>query len=818
MLTDRFAPFRRVMWRLARKPGYSTFVVFPLALALGANAAVFGMVRAILLEPLPFANADRLVTVDHVYPSLGHLKPGVSAPGFREYAEQAEVLSQMAVQAPWEANLVTAGGPYRVQAMKVSSHYFSVLGVAPAQGRLFHTDEDRPGVDRVVIVGDAMWRSHFGGASDLIGRRVRINREDYEVVGILPPAYVDVFNEHVQLWTPLALAQEDLADRHRSDEWLTSVARLAPGTSLAQARDRLGRLAEQIRARYPRAYPSDWTLNVDLLHDRVAGAVRPMLIALFGAVGLVLLIACANISGLQLVRTPPEAQERAVKMALGASSWDLIKDSIGEHAVLSSIAGVAGVMLAYVSLTMVAAYADGLPRARELRVDVGVVAFTAVLTVLCTLACGLLPAMQASGWWTTEWRSQQQRGHTYGRGVGVLRRTLIVAQVTAAVVLLAAAGLLVRSFERLSRVDAGFDPAGVITAQVMLPRVKGTDVPFRGPESAPESAAAFFDTLLERLSHVGGIDAVGLTSLVPLSGVGRTSSFLVRDQPTSADGRPHGDIRAVSGGYFAAMRIPILRGRVFNALDGPFAPLVCIVDEGLAARYWPGRDPVGQYLAFDAASGEPRWRTVVGVVRRVHHESLTAVPRDQVYVPFSHLPAREMALVARTEGNPAALVPEIRAILRSIDDDVPLDRVQTMEAVMTRWFERRQILMALMAGFSAIALLLSAIGLYCVLSQAIVQRTREIGVRIALGASPVRMFVGVLTEGVGLAIVGIALGLLAATSSARLLRSQLYAIQATDPVTLGGVALVLTTVALVTAYMPARRAARVDPVVLMRAD
>jgi predicted permease len=802
--------------RLLRTPGFTLVVLLTLALGIGANTAVFSAVDAVLLRPLPYREGARLVVVDHLYPSLDGLLAGVGAPTLADVQTRARVFQSTAVRTGWGPNLTGAGEPERLTGGRVSGAYFATLGVAPQLGRALRPDEDAPGRERVVVLSDACWRRRFGADPSVVGRTLTLDGEPHEVVGVMPPGFRDVQDRTVELWRPLALAAEDFADNLRTNEYLFMVARLRPGVTPDEGRAALRTLAGQLKSAYPDAYPPDWSLAATSLRDKGTGGIRPALLVLLAAVGCVLLIACANIAGLLLARAASRTRELALRTALGAGRAQLLRLYLAESLLLAVAGGALGVLVAALGVRLLGATGGDGVLAGEVRLDGSVLAFASAVTLATGLVFGVVPVFHRSTVALRDALAEGARGAAGDRRGQAARRVLVVAEVAVALVLLAGAGLLLKSFARVQGVDPGYQPRGVLTATLALPQ---------GKYDTPEKQRAFLDELLVRVRAIPGVTAAGAGTGVPFGPGGGTRSFNVEGHtPPAGQPAPWGDYRLVSPDYFNALRVSLRRGRVFTEQDGPDAPRVAVVDEELARRYWPGADPIGKRISYgavqDSVTGQqvPVWVEIVGVVAHVKSEGLDADPRVQVYRPIRQLPAGAPQLVVRTGGDPERLLAALRAAVHEVDPAQPVSQVATLDQLLDRSVGTRRLAVALLGTFAAIALVLASIGLYGLMSHAVEQRTREFGVRMALGAGRGRVLALVLRQGMGLALAGTGIGLAGAFALTRLLASQLYAVEATDPATFAGVVALLLTVALVALLVPAVRATGAEPLRALRQE
>jgi putative ABC transport system permease protein len=807
---DRFRQELRFAARsLARNPAFTAVAVLTLALGIGANTAIFSVVNAVLLRPLPVAEPSRLVTVFHFYPSLGNLEAGMAVPTFVEMGERARSFSGVATQTGWGVNAAGEGGgePERLTGALVTGGYFSTLGVPAAVGRaLLPADAEGDG-QRVVVLSDGLWRRRYGADPGVVGRTLRLNGEAYEVVGVMPAGFRDLFGADAELWGPLTFVPAQM--EARTSEFMSLVARLRPGVTPAEAGREMAAFAERLKADNPGAYPADWSLRTRGITEQLTGDLRPALMVLLGAVGFVLLIACANVANLLLARATARHREVAVRAALGAGRGTLVRQLLTESILLSLVGGVGALALAALGLKALAALQpDGIPRMDEVSIDGTVLLFTLAVAVLTGALFGLAPALKVSRADLQSTLRQGGRGAVGDAGGRRVGRALIVTEFALALMLLVGAGLLLRSFARLTQVDPGFDPANVLTAEVFLP-----------PAQYPSDTArvAFLEALEARLTAVPGVRSVGATTAIPFGG-GETRSFNVEGfQPGPDQPDPWGDYRVVTPGYREAMRIPLLRGRFFTAADRMGAPPVVVVDRDLAERYWPGADPIGKRVGFEAGDSI-RWMEVVGVVEHTAVEGLDAERRVQLYRPSLQSGPGFSVLAIRGAGDPERLTRAVRAAVRSLDPALPLSQVRTMDDRLAAAVGPRRFSMLLLAVFAGIALLLAAVGIYGVISFDVTRRTQEMGVRMALGAERGSVVRLVLRQGLRPALVGVAVGVAGALALTRLLRSQLYGVAATDPVTFAVVIGLLLGIAALATLLPARRATRVDPMVALRSE
>ena len=801
--------------RLAKSPAFTAIVVLTLALGIGANTAIFSAVNAVLLSPLPYRESDRLVTIEHLYPSLD-LEAPVSVPGFLDYKRQSRSFESMAVQTGWQANLTGVDEPVRIQGQRVTGEFFTTFQVPALLGRTLQPGEDVPGRDRVAVLSYDAWRRIFGGVPDIVGRSLSLNGESYEVVGVMPSGFRDFFNRNAELWAPLVFQPEQMTDENRTSEFLNLVARMRPNVPVEQAAGEVRTLAEQLKRDHEDSYPPDWTLLLTPLSVQATGQVRPALLVLLGAVGFVLLIACANVANLLLARAATRSKEIAVRTALGATRERLLKQLLTESLLVSLAGGAVGLLLAYAGVrTLAAADVGNLPRADEIGIDGTVMLFTLFVSVVAGVLFGLAPAIHTATPDLHGALKEGNRGTTADRGSQALRRSLVVTEVALALTLLTGAGLLLKSFARLQQVDPGFDPSSILTFNLALPQVRYPNDTVR---------TAFFDQVIPAIARVPGVLGAGGTSVMPFGGAWSTGSFDIEGyQPPEDRPGPWGDIRIVSPSFFETLRIPLLRGRYLTDEDREGTRMVAVIDQEFVRRYWPGENPLGKRFTFGPPDGvtdttQNEWIEVVGVVGHAAHEGLDADPRIQLYLSYRQAPLPFMAIAVRTQGNPDRYLNLVRDAVRSVDPDQPISGVAQMEELLSRSVGQRRLSMMLLSLFSGIALVLASVGIYGVMSYSVTQRARELGVRIALGADRGDVLRLVLRQGMGLAGLGIGIGLAAAFALTRLLESQLYGVTASDPATFLMVAVVLAATALLANLIPAIRATRLDPAVVLREE
>ena len=805
---------RQSFRRLRKQPGFTAVVLITLALGIGANTAIFSVVNTVLLRPLPYKQPGELITIQHHYPSID-LDAPVSAPGFRAYHDNTRIFDGVAVEASWSANLTGVGEPVRLRGGRVSGDYFRTMGVPAAIGRALLPEEDEPGRNHEVVISDGLWKRLFGAERSTVGRTISLNGECYTIVGVMPPSFHDFWSHDVEIWTPLALTPDNFVADNFTNEWLNLTARLKPGVTLDQATRDMHAFAEQLKRDNPGSFPDKWTLKVTSLDEITTGDIRPALLVLLGAVGFVLLIACANVANLLLARAAGRTKEVAIRTALGAERWNIIRQLLTESIVLSLIGGAIGLLLAYWSVrALVAVNPSNVPRVDELGLDANVLLFTVLVSVGTGVLFGVMPALQIS---KSDLQSTLREGGRSGagdRGGQRVRRVLVVAEVALALTLLVGAGLLVKSSARLSGVDPGFDPNDVLTFSLSLPEIE-----------YPSDTAinAFYGAVLPAIAQLPGVRAVGATSVMPFGGGWTTGSFNVEGYQPPPDGNgPWGDIRIISPGFLETLKVPVLAGHVFTEQEARNPRPVAVVDEEFVRRFYKSpSDAIGKRLwrGSPTPSDSTRYVTIVGVVGHTKHEGLAAEARVQLYLPYEQRGGMSrMDIAVRTTGDPARYASSIRGAVRSVDKDEPIANVRTLDDLVSSSMGQRRLSMTLLGVFAGIALLLASVGIYGVMAYSVVQRTREMGLRMALGAKQSDVLALVLRQGMSLVLAGVAIGVVCALAITRVMASQLYSVRPTDPVTFISVALLLATIALVATLLPAWRATLVDPTVALREE
>jgi len=814
-----------------RDRAFTLVAVLTLALGIGANSALFTIVNAVLLAPLPFHDPAQLVRVTTDFTGQRTRDAGLSIPELFDL-RRSGVFSEIAGVWPVSANLTETEEPERVETALVEATYFTMLGVRPGLGRLFTAADGQPGITEVAVISDALWRRRFGSDPGVLGRRIRVDNDRYTIIGVAPASFRHPgrgTETAVEVWAPAGWLASPFPTQpvRRAYVLQGGLARLAPGLTPPAAQARLDAIAADLRRQYPADYPAaaGWTWRVIALQDDLVGNVRPALLLLLGAVGFVLLIACANVASLLLARSAARQREVAVRRALGAGRGRLIQQLLTESVLLSALGGAAGLLIAVWGVeALVQLSPADLSRLHGIAVNGQVLAFTAVLAIVTGIAFGLAPALHGSRVDLNRVMRESTRGATASRPVARLRGALVVAEFALALVLLVGAALLVQSFWRLQGVDLGFRSQSVLTARLWLPQPND---PSSGPYFTHAARAAFYRRVLDRIAALPGVEVAGGVSALPLTGTRGRLSFRIDGRSPDAGDTPAAEAALATPGYFRALGIGLVAGRVFDDHDTADTPPVVVVSESLARRYFAGEDPIGKRIAPGGRVVAPNgpqpappinWLTIVGVVRDVRTSSVDSDPPAMVYRTVWQASNLNLSLAIRTNADAATLAEAIRREVKVVDRNEPVFAVKTMDEVVGSALAERRFSMLLLALFAGTALVLSAIGIYGVMAYFVSQRTQEIGIRIALGASSRDLLRLVLGEGVRLAAAGVALGLVGALALTRAVSSLLYRVDPRDPWTFAALAAALTVVALVACYLPARRAARVDPICALRGD
>ena len=802
------ADFRFALRLLRKSPGFTLIAVLTLALGIGANTAIFTVFDAILLKPLPFAKPEQLVRIYNSGPQLDDAP--ISPANFLDWQQQNRVFQEIAA---YTGNVFTMLGgevPERLTGARVSAGFFNLLGIQPSLGRSFRGEEDAYGRNQVVILSHQLWQKRFGGRNDVIGQSLTLNDKSLTIVGVMPADFTYP-DPQIQLWTPMAFSPAERVVRDTN--YLSVIGRLRDGVSLEQARAQMNLLARQIAAQHPELNAGD-ALKLVSLTEATVGEIRPILYVLLGAVGLVLLICCANVANLLLARAAQRQKEIAIRSAIGANQTQLVRLLLVESMLLAAIGGSLGCLLAFWGIDLlVALKPENLPRLDQVGIDWSVLLFTGGISLTTGLLFGLAPALQATHPQLNDMLKESDRSGTSGPARHRVRDLLVVAEVALSLVLLVAAGLLIRSFVKLLEVDPGFRPDHVLTVSIPLPAS-------RYPEAAQQ--AAFFQRLLESVRELPGVRAAGAVTDLPLFG-GSSTGFDLEGRPLAAPNeRPMTDFRSATPDYFRTMGIDLAAGRAFTTNDNADAPPVAVINETLAGRYFGKENPIGKRIGL---SRPIDWREIVGVVHDVRNYGLASEVKPECYLPYlQNAPdylagsASWMVMVVRTEADPLGYVTAIKEAVQKIDKDQPIASIKPMTAYLEQSVAQRRFNMLLLAIFAGLALLLAAVGIYGVISYSVAQRQREVGIRMALGARPGHVLLLIVRQGMRPALLGLVAGIFAAAVLTRYMRSLLFQVSTNDPLVFIGVALVLALVAAVACFLPARRAAHLDPVVTLRSE
>ncbi len=787
---------------LFKHPGFTAVAVLTLALGIGANSAIFSVVNAVLLRPLPYTQPAQLVRLYESLPGGG--EGSVSVPNLNDWREQNDVFTAIAAYEYSDFSLQHQDQPERVIGARVSPNLFEVLGVAPQQGRALAEGEDRAGNHRVVVLGHALWQRNFAGDPQAVGRQITLGGESYTVVGVMPESFEFPQFRTAQLWTPLVFPERMAASR--GSHAYNALGRLKDGVSLERAREQMTTIARRLEQQYPDAQAGRGIRLIELQEEVVQG-VRPALLMLLAAVGFVLLIACTNVANLLLARAATRRREIAIRTALGAGRLRLIRQFLTESVLLSLAGGALGLVLAQWGVDALASLAaESLPRVSGVGLDERVLGFTLLLSLVTGIGFGLAPALQISKADVQDALKEGGNAVNSPRGKR-LRAVLAVAEVASALVLLIGAGLLVKSFIQLQNVQTGLRPENVLTMRLTLPATK---------YDTNQKATDFHRQLLARVGALPGVEAVGEVNMLPVQSFGTNGTIQVEGQPPEPPERaPLVEFRAASPGYFGALGIPFVAGRNFEARDDENAPPVVVVNQTFAKRFFPNEEAVGKRIRM----GET-WMSIVGVVGDVKQGGLTRAVSPEMFAPYTRPlwpgMTQNMSLVVRAKGDPAALAPAIKREVLSVDPNQPVYSVYTMEQVLERSVSGRRLNMLLLTIFAVLAVTLAMIGIYSVMSYLVTQHTHEIGIRMALGAQPRDVLRLILGQGLWLALLGVVLGAVGALALTRLMSNLLFGVTATDPLTfVVGAALLLLT-ALLACYIPARRAMKVDPLIALR--
>jgi predicted permease len=805
--------------RLMKSPAFVGIAVLTLALAIGANTAVFSLVNALLIRPLPYRDAGRLILLVQHFKAQNLERIPVSPPEFVDYEQHNQGFENLGAFGYANLNLAAGDKPERVPGARLTAGIFPALGVQPVSGRTFSAEECTSGRDDVVVISERLWQRKFNRDPRIVGSKMELNGKAFTVVGVMPRNFdfpLQLFNlgaggqfgERADIWQPLVFTDKEMGQRGSRSYFI--LGRLKAGSSVASAQAEIETVSAQMRREHTNNYSQDNSFGADVLplQELSVASMRPALLILLGAVALVLLIACANLTTMLLARAAATEREMAIRVALGASPFQVLKQVLTESVILALLGGGAGVLLAVWGVDLLKAIgAQTVPRLHEVNIDLRVLLTTLAIAVATGIIFGIVPGLTSAKPELTESLKEGGRGSTAGRRRNRLRNGLVVAEVALALVLLTSAGLLIKSFVRLQNVNPGFNPRNVLTFEVTLPKV-------RYPES--KDWVRFSEEARRRIAELPGIQAVGVTTILPLAGTNSDSSFAIEGRPGGMNvPTPDEEKREVTSDYFRAIGTPLLKGRFFNEADNADSPLVIIVNDSFAKKFWPGEEAIGKRIVMGGMSPDPKWITIVGVVTDIRHAGLDVEPKPEMYIPFAQDPYYSMIFAVRSTQDPRTLASTVRSQIQAIDPGQPVANLRTFEQVIADSVAPRRLSVVLLVVFAVVAVLLAAVGIYGVMSFLVVQRTHEIGVRMALGAQRADVLRLVIGRAVKLIGVGAALGLTMALFSTRALQTLLYQVSAFDTLTFILVTFVLSLVALAASYVPAQRATRADPMIAL---
>jgi putative ABC transport system permease protein len=815
---EMFQDLRYGARMLLRQRAFTIAAVIALALGIGANTAVFSVVNAVLLRPLPYQNSGRMAMIWGNFLLLKMEQMSAKAAEYVDYRDQTQSFETVAAFNTNDFVLTGGSQPERVPGARVTANLFPMLGAKAAQGRLIASEENQPGRDNVVVLSHKFWQRRLGGEPNVIGRSVRLNDLNYTVIGVTPPGFEFPhpsfnFTGPAELWIPLAFTTEQVAQRQQQPWYLHVIALLKPDVTIEQARAEMTALGQRLERQYgyhggyrgPNNEDGGWRITVTPLQEQIVGASRRALLVLFAAVGLVLLIACANAANLLLMRATVRQREMAIRAAMGASRLRLIRQLLTESLLIATLGAAGGLALAAIGVkALVALGPENLPRLKEINVDGRVLFFTLAISALTGLIFGLAPALQASR--PNLQHTLKEGAAAATRGRHWLRNLLVAGEVAIAMTLLVGAGLMLNSFLRLQRVDTVVDVDKVLSVEINLPSTKYTEA---------AQATAFYQELVRRVESLPGVEGVSLSNVIPLSASALNDVLAIESRPYAAGAETWAAWQAVMPNYFRTMGIPFIAGRGFTEQGAGGVSGEAVINETMARLYFPNEYPIGKHIAL---GGGPPWLTIVGVVKDTRQRGFESEAGPDWYFPYSRRPSHYACLLLRTSGDRMSLVSAVRSQIAAIDKDQPVLAIKTMNEVIASTTAPRRFNTLLLAVFAAVALALAAVGIYSVISYSVTQRTQEVGVRMALGAQPGDVIRLILKQGLALTLIGVAAGILGALAAARAMSGLLYGVTATDPATFAAISLLLAIVALLACYLPARRAARVEPIAALRCE
>jgi predicted permease len=822
MLSTIWHDLRYAARMLRNKPSFTAVAIITLSLGIGANTAIFSVVDAVLLRPLPFPKPENIVLVRDDLSGRQVENVGLSVDELKDLQERSGIFEQVSAVWPIDANLTGSDRPERIEVLAVSPNYFSLLGANAQLGRVFGPQDQTPGFAEGVVISDGLWRRLFGSDQNVLGRKVYMDSDLYTIVGVMPPGFRhpgQTLRNEVEMWASAGYAANPFGPPVRNQRILPgAIARIKPELTVQQAQAKLDSFVANLRNEFPKDYPPEigWTVKLLPARQALVGNVRTTLLMLLGAVGLVLLIGCVNIANLLLARSSGRQREMAIRLAMGAGRGRLTRQLLTESLLLSFLGGAAALVIV-ISLKnlLLGLVPPDTPRLNEVGVNPSVLVFVFLVSTLTGLLFGLIPALQASRPDLVGNLKEGSQGAGSGAHHQRFRSGLVVIEFALSLVLMIAAGLLLRSFVRLMDVNPGFDSSHVLLARIWLPVPNNPD---RDPYRPPAKRAAFVKEVLRRTSALPGVQyaAIGGGGGVPLLDQNRPGVFTIEDQPNIDANRPRTKFSSVSADYFRVLGTPLIRGRFFGTGDDEQAPRVALIDEALAHRFFFNTDPIGRRIKPGPRESNAPWMTITGVVGNIKTDGFDQPDQPHLYVPILQNPGYAMAVYVRTEGNPASLTQPLRQQVQAVDPNLPLFGEQTMDDLVSASLAQRRFAMRVVGLFGVLALFLAGIGIYGVMAYSVNQRTREIGIRLALGASTGAILRWLLQQGMRLTLIGVGLGLLGALTLTRLLRGLLFGIAPTDVVTYASLTLLLAVVALLACYIPARRATKVDPLVALR--
>jgi putative ABC transport system permease protein len=810
----------RMLWK---QPGFAIVAIITLGLGIGANTAIFSVVNAVLLRPLPFPHAEQLVILRDDLTGRQLQDIGLSVDELKDFQERSGVFEEISAVWPVDANLTGSDHPERIELLAVSPNYFSLLGAHAQLGRVFGPEDRAPGFAEGVVISDGLWHRLFAADPNVLGRKVYADTDLYTIVGVMPPGFRhpgQTLRNEVDIWGTAGFSANPFPKPPvRSQRFLPgAIGRLKPGLSVAQAQAKLDGFVANLRSEFPKDYPVDagWSVRLLPARDTLVGNVQTTLLVLLGAVGLVLLIGCVNIANLMLARASARRREMAIRLALGASRGRLVVQLITESLLLSFLGGaVALLLVASILNVLLKLVPADVPRLQEVGVNITVLGFVFLISLLTGLLFGLVPALQASRPDVVVDLKDGSLGAGSGARHHRFRSALVVLEFALSLMLMIGAGLLLRSFGRLLEVKPGFDPHNVLMARIWLPVPNNPEL---DPYRQPAKRAAFAKEILRRTSALPGVQyaAVGNGNGVPLIGPHNNGTFLIEDQAALDANPARAQFSAVSPDYFRVLGTPLVRGRFFAASDDEQAPPVALIDEALAQRFFANQDPIGKHVRRSPRDAKAPWVTIAGVVGNIKTDGFDQPDQPHLYTPIFQSPAYAMAVYLRTEVSPTSLTQSLRQQVQAVDANLPLFGERSLEDLVSTSLAQRRFAMQVVGLFAALAMLLAGVGIYGVMAYLVNQRTREIGIRLALGASRGAILRWVFRQGMWLTLVGVSVGLVGALAATRLLRSLLFGVAPTDLLTYAGLVGVLAVVALLACYIPARRATKVDPLVALR--